>query len=388
MADTKQDVEMEMVGTSQRDTEQPHIHHEYTLSSQFKFMFAGYVNILLIFVPLGVLAYALEWEDSIIFSFNFLALIPLAKMLGTATEEVSLYSTQTLGALLNASFGNATEMIIAIVALSKGYVEVVQSSLLGSIISNVLFVLGFAFVVGGVKYKEQNFSMAAASTGCELLVISTISLLIPAAYVASTNDSDTILSVSHGTAILLFIIYILQLLFQLVTHRDLFEDANEAEEQPSLKLGFAIGVLVVITGVVGMSAEFMVDALEETGEAWGLTDTFMGLILLPIAGNAAEHVSAIIAASKNKMNLAVGIAVGSSIQIALFVVPLLVMIGWIIDVSMTLYFTTFETCVLFVTVILVNNTLQDGKSNWLEGAMLLVLYSIIVIAIYEYPEDD
>ncbi|KAI9306238.1 calcium/proton exchanger [Cunninghamella echinulata] len=384
---------------------------------------SSWVNPLIIFVPFGIASHFV-WSPTITFILNFIAIIPLAKLLGFATEDISLRTGEVIGGLLNATFGNAVELIISVMALVKNLVVVVQSSMLGSILSNLLLVLGMCFFFGGYNYKEQTFNVTAAQTSASLLFISTASLLLPAAFYGSTYGSENknvvnsdILIISRATSIILLVIYISYLWFQLKTHQHLFlEEAyleerrptqhaiepenevelqnndgreveeEEEEETPQLPFWMAILLLLIITALVAVCAEFLVDAIEAVVEQWHISQTFVGLILLPIVGNAAEHVTAITVAMKNKMDLALGVAVGSSMQIALLVTPIMVIIGWGIDVEMSLYFNIYETAVLFIAVVMVNYLIMDGKSNWLEGLMLFAIYIIIAISFYYYPD--
>ncbi|RKP23062.1 hypothetical protein SYNPS1DRAFT_19202, partial [Syncephalis pseudoplumigaleata] len=311
--------------------------------------------------------------------------------LGYATEEIALRFGETIGGLLNATFGNAVELIIAIVAVKDGMIRVVQASLLGSILSNLLLVLGFCFLLGGFRYSEQSFNLTAAQNYASLLALSCLSLLIPAAFWISLDDhkkaSEAVLQLSHISAIFLLAIYLLFLYFQLHTHAHLYEAEDEDTEYPTLTLSFSLVALVLVTVLVSFHADMLVDAIEAITKGGMLTDTFVGLILLPIVGNAAEHMTAVTTAMKNKMDLAIGVALGSSMQIALLVTPLLVIIGWAIGQPMTLFFQGFETVVLFVSVLIANYLIMDGKSNWLEGAMLLGTYCIIAVAFFYYPES-
>ncbi|KAF9585169.1 hypothetical protein BGW38_003607 [Lunasporangiospora selenospora] len=352
-------------------------------------LFATKINVLLIFIPLGIIADKLQWSAVAIFSLNFMAIIPLAKRY--ATEEISMRLGENLGALLNASFGNAVELILSVIALKEGKIDVVQASVLGSVLSNLLLVLGLCFLFGGIKFQFQTFNQTAAQTSASLLAISCMSLLIPAAFMATAKGIDQTTPIKHlsyGTSIVLLLIYILYLFFQLKTHTHLYASENENEEEAVLPLWMGITLLLVVTVVVAICAEFLVGSIEGLSESWNISRTFIGLILLPIVGNAAEHVTAVTVAMKNKMDLAIGVAIGSSMQIALFVTPLMVIIGWIIHQPMTLFFNTFETCVMFVSVLIVNYLIQDGESNWLEGVMLLGTYFIIGIAFYVHPEQD
>ncbi|KAG9293256.1 hypothetical protein G9A89_010627 [Geosiphon pyriformis] len=333
------------------------------------------------------------WSDSKIFWCNFLAIIPLANLLGFITEDISLRLGSTIGGLLNASFGNAVELIISVVALKNGQIRVVQSSILGSVLSNLLLVQGFCFFLGGLRYSEQNFNITAAQTSASLLALAMLSLLVPAAFMSSIENEDAlksgILNLSHGTALVLLIIYIMYLVFQLKTHSHLYaDDLEDNEEVSQSTLLVSISTLVIITLLVAISADYLVGSIEGLVDDWNISKTFVGIMLIPIVGNAAEHVSSITFALKNKMDLCIGVAVGSSMQIALGMTPLLVILGWILGEPLTLFFDTFETCVLVVAILIVNYLISDGKSNWLEGAMLLASYSIIGMAFFFYPENN
>ncbi|MCJ1246361.1 hypothetical protein MMC30_003568 [Trapelia coarctata] len=364
-----------------------------------------YVNVFLVFVPLGIIAGALGWNPTAVFVLNFLAIVPLASLLSFATEQLSAKLGQTLGGLLNATFGNAVELIVSIVALKENQIRIVQSSMLGSILSNILLVLGCCFFFGGLRFHVQEFNETVASTMSSLMAVASASLVIPATLyavmktdtVTDGKDSDAnILVLSHGTAIILLVLYVLYLYFQLKSHKELFDEEQQdgggeggEEEEEQILSPWAAGVaLVVVTIAVAVCAEFLVDSIDSIVETMHISKTFIGLILLPIVGNAAEHVTAVVVSMKNKMNLAIGVAIGSSMQIALLVTPFLVILGWIIDRDMTLHFETFETVVFFLSVLVVNYLIQDGKSNYLEGAMLIGVYIIIALAFYVYPDTD
>lgn len=281
---------------------------------------------------------------------------------------------------------------MSIIALKDHQIRVVQASMLGSILSNILLVLGCCFFAGGLRYHEQSFNSTVASTMSSLLALSSASLIIPATlYNALTglrSDHDTdknILFLSHGTAIILLIIYVMYLYFQLKSHSDLFEEANNEESdienqeeghtEEHLLSPFAAGVvLIIVTLLVSVCADYLVGSIDSLVEKTGMSKTFIGLVLIPIVGNAAEHVTAVVVAWKNKMDLAIGVAVGSSLQIALFVTPFLVVLGWIINEPMTLHFETFETVAFFISGLVVIFLIQDGKSNYLEGGLCLGLY--------------
>lgn len=270
--------------------------------------------------------------------------------------------------------------------------------MLGSILSNILLVLGCCFISSGIRRGESRFNETVASTMSSLLAVAATSLIIPATMYAalkpSHKDSDSnILVLSRGTAIIMLFLYCLYLYFQLKTHAHLFDaeaqDGEEGEDKEPEILGPipATVALVLITVLVAVCAEYLVDSIDSIVASSGISKTFIGLILLPIVGNAAEHVTAVVVAYKDKMDLAIGVAIGSSLQIALFVTPFLVILGWILGQPMTLHFQGFETVVFFLSVLVVNYLIQDGKSNYLEGFMCLGTYLIIAIAFWVYPED-
>jgi Ca2+:H+ antiporter len=360
---------------------------------------SNYVNVLLVFVPLGIIAGIMGWNPTAVFVLNFVAIIPLAALLSFATEELSAKLGQTLGGLMNATFGNAVELIVSIVALKQGEIRIVQSSMLGSILSNILLVLGCCFLAGGIRHRESRFNETVASTMSSLMAVASASLIIPATLYAvmsngNTNHHDTdanILVLSHGTSIILLLLYILYLYFQLYSHHDLFSDVENQggeEDEATILSPVAAGVaLVVVTVMVAICAEFLVDSIDSIVETAHISKTFVGLILIPIVGNAAEHVTAVIVAYKGKMDLAINVAIGSSMQIALFVTPFLVILGWIMHQPMTLHFEGFETIIFFISVLIVNYLIQDGKSNYLEGAMCIGIYAIIALAFYIYPDS-
>jgi len=363
---------------------------------------SNYVNILLIFVPLGIASYNLDWGPTATFTLNFLAIIPLASLLSFATEQLAATMGQTLGGLVNATFGNAVELIVSIVALKDNEIRVVQASMLGSILSNILLVLGCCFFVGGLKYHEQSFNSTVASTMSSLMAVASASLIIPATLygVLSNHKSDSltkhnILILSHGTAIILLVLYVMYLYFQLKSHADIFEDTSGDSEnqqesapvEPLLNVFAASITLIIVTILVAFCADFLVGSIDSIVEKTGMSKTFIGIILIPIVGNAAEHVTAVVVAYKDKMDLAIGVAIGSSLQIALFVTPFLVILGWIIDAPMTLHFKVFETMAFFLSGLVVTLLIQDGKSNYLEGGLCLGMYTILAIAFYIYPDD-
>lgn len=357
----------------------------------------NYVNVLLVFVPLGIVSGLAKWSPVLQFVLNFIAIIPLASLLAFATEELAIPLGQTLGGLLNATFGNAVELIVSIIALRTGQIRIVQASMLGSILSNILLVLGCCFIAGGIKYREQSFNSTVASTMSSLMSVATASLIIPATLYSVLSEGKgpvqdgKIDILSRGTAIILLVIYVAYLYFQLKSHADLFDDAEAQEgdqQEPEILGPWAAGVaLVIVTLLVAICAEYLVDSIDAIVEKAHISRTFVGLILIPIVGNAAEHVTAVIVAYKNKMDLAIGVAIGSSLQIAIFVTPFLVILGWAMGQPMTLHFETFETVAFFLSSLVVILLIQDGKSNYLEGLLCIGMYLIIALAFYVLPDS-
>ncbi|KAF8245642.1 calcium/proton exchanger [Wilcoxina mikolae CBS 423.85] len=412
-----------------------------TVMGQLKAALMTWLNCLLIFVPVGIATHYAGVNPTIVFVMNFIAIIPLAGLLSNGTEQVSLYFGEVIGGLLNATFGNAVELIVAVLALIKREVVIVQTSLIGSILSNLLLVLGGAFLAGGFNRIEQNFNTTVAQTAASLLTVCCASLIVPTAFhMASTAGDAGITQLSRGTAVILLVVYASYLVFQLKTHEHLYSAESEKtpkggvwrgekpaslapgtptgtapsiapstgtaeehqphlqlqqskteadeKEEPELTLWFAITLLVISTVLVALCAECLVASIDHLVSSAGISRVFVGLILLPIVGNAAEHATAVTVAMKDKMDLSIAVAVGSSMQIALLVIPLIVILGWILGIDeMNLYFDGFQVMILFVTVLLVNYLIQDGKSNYLEGNLLLALYMIIALASWFYPSD-
>ncbi|KAK3400112.1 Sodium/calcium exchanger protein-domain-containing protein [Sordaria brevicollis] len=422
----------------------------FTVGNQIRrTLLNSWLNILLIAAPVGI---AINYVDSVprvaVFVVNFIAIIPLAAMLGFATEEIALRTGEVVGGLLNASFGNAVELIVAIIALTHDEIVVVQTSLIGSILSNLLLVMGMCFFCGGLNRQEQFFNTTVAQTAASLLALAVASVIVPTVFDMAANTSvKDVAQLSRGVSIILLFVYGGYLLFQLKTHSAVFaeesqkvaakpfnfrggndlkngaiaqglvgpagmvgghavpshtnnenirnhleappnqeEEKEEEAEEPQLHFLVAVATLVISTVVIAFCAEYMVDGISAITEGDKVSKEFVGLILLPIVGNAAEHATAVTVAIKDKMDLAIGVAVGSSMQVALFVIPLLVIIGWGMGIEeMSLSFDTFQVAVLFVSVLLVNYLIADGKSHWLEGMLLICLYLIVAVCAWFYP---
>lgn len=367
------------------------------------------LTVLLVFVPIAAVLELTGADPPWIFVASALAIIPLAGLMGRATESLSGKLGPGLGGLLNASFGNAAELIIALMALQRGLHDVVKASITGSIIGNVLLVLGLSILVGGVRYPRLRFNSTAASTGSTLLTLSAIGLVVPAIFhrlmrgQSVTHEKELSLEI----AIVLFVTYVLSLVFSLYTHKHLYagqpgpagpaeigEPPGPAVHAPhghepgtagAWSAGRAVAVLVGATALVALMSEFLVGAVEHTAHVFGMTEVFVGVILVAIIGNAAEHSTAVLVARKNQMDLALHIGVGSSIQVALFVAPVLVFASYLMGQPLDLLFTPFEVLAVVASVAVLNLVCQDGEANWLEGVQLLAVYVILALAFYFLP---
>jgi Ca2+:H+ antiporter len=356
-----------------------------------KFSFENILNIFLIFIPLPIIGAYLHWPAYIIFFTACLGIVPLAGIMGKATEVLADRVGSGAGALLNATFGNACELIIAISALRAGLIDVVEASITGSIIGNVLLVLGGAILAGGIKYRTQYFNRTAASTSATLLALAAISLTVPAVCQLANKHH-----VGHGDYSLAlwiagvqFVTYILSLVFALKTHKQLYQASDEDKGEDLGVGGWSVrtGIIVLLGSTVGVAilSEYLVHAVEEAAVTLGLSHIFIGVILVAIVGNAAEHSTAILMAAKNKMDLAINIALGSGAQIALFVAPVIVFTGHVIGKPMDLCFSEIEILSIVVSVIILSFVATDGECNWLEGVQLLAVYAILGAAFFFSP---
>ena len=351
--------------------------------------------LLLLFIPVSLAAHFLEWGESIVFITAGVGIVPLAAYMGEATEEIAVVVGPNLGGLLNATFGNATELILAFVALKGGLITVVKATITGSIISNLLLVMGFSMLLGGLRYKEQIFQSGAARMNASIMNLAVIAILLPTAveYTSSGIGETTLQNLSVIVAVVLIIIYCLTLVFSMKTHSYLYEageadlevEGESEEAKEKVNLPFWIGILLIVTIGVAIESELLVDSLEVATSELGLSALFTGVILLPIIGNAAEHATAVTVALKNKMDLSVSVAMGSSMQIALFVAPVLVIGGWFLGQPMDLDFNPFELVAVIVAVLIANSVSSDGESNWLEGSLLLATYTILGLAFFFHP---
>ena len=343
------------------------------------------LKFMLLFVPISFIGKFLNFSPTIMFILAALSIIPLAGIMGEGTEEISSYTGPKIGGFLNATFGNATELIISFFALKSGLFEVVKSSIAGSIIGNILLVLGASMFIGGLKHKTQNFNINVVEITSSMLLFSLIGLCVPAFFTHTINPNllnTRYEGLSLVVAIVMFILYILSLIFSFFTHKDLYATTTEEEGHESKwSLKKSIAILIIATVIIAIESEFLVGGIEDITSKLGLSEFFVGIILIPIIGNAAEHSTAITMALKNKMDVAIEIALGSSLQIILFVAPVLIFLS-LLFTPMSIIFNPFELVSLIASVIIANKVASDGQSNWLEGAQLMAVYFIIAAGFF------
>lgn len=348
------------------------------------------LSLLLVFVPIAIGLEVSHADPLWIFACSCMAIIPLAGLMGESTEHLSAHVGPGVGGLLNATFGNAAELIIALMALKEGLHEVVKASLTGSIIGNILLVLGLSFLAGGVKFKEQRFNKTAANMGSTMLALSAIGLVLPSIFIIVAHKGKApphLQDLSLWISIVLLVTYVLSLIFSLKTHAHLYEGeegAGHHHGEPWSK-GKAIAVLLGATVFVALMSEFLVGSVEHAAKQMGMTELFVGVVLVAIIGNAAEHSTAVLMAMKNQMDLAINIAIGSSMQIALFVAPVLVLVSYVFGKPMDLHFEAFEVISVAISVAVVNMVTQDGESNWMEGTLLVAVYILLGVTFYFHP---
>jgi Ca2+:H+ antiporter len=357
----------------------------------------GWPYMLTPFIPAAVALELAHASPTLIFIVAALGIVPTAALMGLATEELAARSGPGIGGLLNVTFGNAPELIIAMFALGEGLQEVVKASIVGSIIGNVLLVLGASMLVGGLRYQRQTFSAAAASAQSTMLMLAAAALVMPAIFelvegkglpsptAELVEYGSTVEDLSLAVAIVLMSTYVAGLFFSLRTHRDLFNPpyAEEHEEGFGWSVRRSILMLLIAGLTVGLMSEILVGSISEASEAIGLSEFFVGVIVVAVVGNAAEHWVAILVAYKNKMDLAVNIAIGSAAQIALFVAPVLVIASFFVGPSpLALVFNGFELGAVLMAILVANIVTYDGESNWFEGVQLLALYAILGTAFF------
>ena len=358
------------------------------------------MNWLLVFVPIAI---ALDWFNFgpiVVFAASALAIVPLAGLMGDATEALAVYLGPTLGALLNATLGNAPEIIISLFALNRGLIGIVKSSLTGSIIGNLLLGLGLSMVAGGLKVKTQTFDPRVARINGALLVLAAFGLIVPAIYrMGPAGDVAASRHVSLEISAILFLVYLGSLVFTFVTDKPVvgksgvmaekIETGVPKEECYEDEVGWsrnkALAILAAVTVTLAIMSEVLTGAIEPAAEVMGLTPLFAGVFLLAVVGNAAELITAIRFARRDKMDLAIGITVGASTQVALLVAPILVFAGFLMGHEMNLLFTRFEMWAVVLAVFITRTLIYDGESTWLEGLMLIAIYLMLGIGFFHLP---
>ncbi|KAL6585260.1 Vacuolar cation/proton exchanger 2 [Orobanche minor] len=402
------------------------VHHISILRSIYIVLIKAKINVLLPFGPLAVMLHYLTNQHGWVFFFSLLGITPLAERLGYATEQLAFFTGPTVGGLLNATFGNATEMIISMYALKNGMIRVVQQSLLGSILSNMLLVLGCAFFCGGIvhHHKVQNFNKvvdhhlkrlklgdnyenyslrSAALVNSGLLLMAVMGILFPAVLHfthTEVHKGKSEIALSRVSSCIMLIAYASYLFFQLKSQRNLYNSLDEAnenndecsdeDEAPEITHWEAIAWLSMLTLWISILSGYLVDAIQGASDSTNMPVSFISVILLPLVGNAAEHASAIMFAMKDKLDITLGVAIGSSTQISMFVIPFCVIVGWFMGKPMDLNFQLFETATLFITVLVVAFMLQEGQSNYFKGLMLILCYLIVAASFFVHvdPSND
>jgi Ca2+:H+ antiporter len=344
-----------------------------------------YINALLIFVPISIVAALLNWDARVVFMCSALGIVPLAWLLGEATEGLTVHTGPRAGALLNATLGNAAELIITIFAISEGLLELVKASITGSILGNILLVLGFSVLLGGVRNGRQHFERSEAGLNATMMTLAIIALLIPSIFghAIEIENHDAVESLSLGVAGVMIVVYVLSLAYSFLSAGHKAAIVEHSSAMWSLRR--ALFVLLAATVFVAWLSEILVSTVEPVIASLGITEFFLGVIIIPLVGNVAEHLVAVQMALKNKMDLTLGISVGSSMQIALFVAPLLVFVSLAMGNPLTLVFNQFELLALAAAVGIAGLISLDGESNWMEGAQLLAVYAIIALAFFFLP---
>lgn len=347
-------------------------------------------NFAYLFIPAAILAHFMHASETLIFVLAAIGILPLAKLMGEATEHLSEKTGPGIGGFLNATFGNATELILALAALEKGLLEVVRASITGAIVGNILFVLGVSMIAGGLKFRELSFGKTSSHVGIGMLVIVVVSLVAPGVF--SSIGGSAVTEKLHGLSLfvsfVLLATYVAYLVFSLKTHKDIFVpegfDTEEGEgHHDGWSIKKSVTMLVLATIGVAIVSELLIGSVEHVGKTFGFTDMFLGVFVLAILGNAAEHSTAVLVAMKNKMDLAIQIAVGSSIQVAMLVAPILVITAtFVFGKPLDLVFHPLEIASIAASTFIAWAVMQDGKTNWLEGVMLVATYLIFGACFY------
>jgi len=340
--------------------------------------------VLLLFIPITIVGSSLNFAPTWLFCLSAIAIIPLAKFIGDATEELSARSGPAIGGLLNATFGNATELLIGTFALREGLIEVVKASITGSLIGNLLLVLGTAIFAGGTRSKTLTFNRSAAQASSSTLLLAVIAMTMPAIFFQTSPSAErpvTTEYLSLCVSVLMIMSYFASLWFALRTHSHFYlAEMERYEAEWSVRKGIII--LMLATVAVGWISDVLVRAIEPVALRFGLTQLFIGVVIVAVVGNAAEHTSAVVMAAKNRMDLTLQITIGSATQIVMFVAPVLVLTSILFAKPMNLVFNTFELVAIILSVLIVNQVVGDGESNWFEGLQLLLAYAIIGVAFF------
>ncbi len=359
----------------------------------------GWPTFLIPFIPLAIALELAHVDPVLIFGVSALGIVPTAALMGRATEELAERSGPGIGGLLNVTFGNAPELIIALFALSAGLHEVVKASIIGSILGNILLVMGAAMIVGGIGRDRQFFDRTAAGVQSSMLLLAAVALVMPAVYelvlgrglpspgAERVNYDGAVETLSVVVACILIITYVLGLLFSLKTHRDLFNPQSGGEDEEGHGAPWSVRKSVLALALAGVAvggmSEILVGSISEASESIGLSEFFVGVIVVAIVGNAAEHWVAVLVAYKDKMDLAVNIAVGSSAQVALFVAPVLVLASYVLGPHpMALVFNGFEIGAVLLAILIANSVTSEGESTWFEGVQLLAVYAVLGAAFF------
>jgi Ca2+:H+ antiporter len=339
----------------------------------------------LLFIPISFFSALVIQNDTLTFITCILAIVPLARILGYTTKEISLQSNPTVSGLFSATFGNAIELIIAIIALSAGLIEVVQASLIGSIIGNILLLVGISIFAGGLQYKNQRFNNQTIAVSSTMLIIVVAGLAIPSISAILNPQDPHNQILSSAVAVVMALIYLAGLVFSLRTHKDLFDASDEmkaSSERPTMSRRLAALILLIVIGVVSLESELLVKTIENAAQTFGISQMFIGVVVIAIITNIAEISTAVHFSLENKLDVSIEIGLSSAIQIALFVVPILMLVSQIFNFGFSLVFTPFEILAVIIAVLIVNYLSGDGRCNWLEGAQLISVYLIIAIAFF------
>ncbi len=343
-----------------------------------------YLKILLISIPFSIAGYILKWDSTLMFILACVAIVPLAGYLGSATEDIAVYTGPKVGGFLNATFGNATELIISFFAIKEGLFDVVKASLAGSVLGNILLVLGCSILVGGIKHKELKFDTQQGTSTATMLLFAVIGLSLPAIFTWNAPEkliTSKYESFSVIVSIIMLVIYVVGMIYSFKTHNDLFGVDHAKDIETQWKLPISITILAVATVFIALESEILVKSIEPMTKAAGISEMFIGLILIPIVGNAAEHSTAVIMALKNKLDISIEIAVGSSLQIALLAIPVSVLFSLLFS-PMSIIFKPIELFLFGSSVFIANHIVKSGRTNWMEGLKLMSVYLIAAVGFF------